>query len=182
MKNNEQLKLSEINFNTTKQWVELADKKASFILTVTLAMFSASLTIAPKLIIIISEYITNDKVLYVSFGIFLLLSSLFYVFFTLSGLHYLISVISPRLSASSDRKSVLFFYAIAKMEIDEFKEKFLNLSGQGIVDELLYQTHSNSLVASEKFEKIQKAINCLKRAILLGLFIILIGIYVNLGS
>lgn len=65
-----QLKFSETNFNTTKQWVEFADKKASFILTITLAIFSASLVAAPLIVKTISCLIKDDKVSLIIWGLF----------------------------------------------------------------------------------------------------------------
>ena len=128
MKSNDKLEFSKTNFDTTKQWVELADKKAAFILTIALAIFSASFSIAPSLTEIISDYIANEKIYFIVFGSILILLSFFYIFVTLVGLHYLLSVISPRLAPHSKRKSVLFFQTIATMEIQEFKNKIAKFS------------------------------------------------------
>lgn len=176
MDKDSQLRFSETNFNTTKQWVELADKKATFILTIALAIFTASLAIAPRLDQIISSHITSGYIKYIIFGAFLILLSVFYIFVTILALNYLVSVISPRAAPHSKRKSVLFFQTIATMEIQEFKDKILKFNKNDIVDELLDQTYNNSVVASQKFEKVRKAIICLKWAGLSGLILILIGI------
>lgn len=173
---NSQLKFSETNFNTTKQWVEFADKKASFILTITLAIFSASLVAAPSLVTDISNLIRESKVSLIILGAFLLLLSLFYIFAFLMSVNHLLSVITPRLSPHSKRRSVLFFQTIATMEIQEFKNKVTKFSDQDIMDELLDQTYNNSVVAEKKFEKIRKAMFWIKLAGLSGLLLILISI------
>ena len=176
MNNDNQFKFIEINFNTTKQWVELADKKAAFILTIALAIFSASLTVAPSLTRIIFSYLSSENNLSISIGVFLILLSIFYIIVTILGLYCLVSVISPRLSPYSKRKSILFIQSIASMEMQEFKATILKFNKQDMIDELLDQTYNNSVVASQKFENIRKAIKYLKRAVLSGLILILIGI------
>lgn len=171
-----QLKFSETNFNTTKQWVEFADKKASFILTITLAIFSASLVAAPLIVKTISCLIKDDKVSLIILGAFLLLLAFFYIFAFLKSVNHLFSVISPRLSPHSKRKSVLFFQTIAAMEIQDFKNKITKFSDKEVIDELLDQTYNNSVVAEKKFEKIRKAIFWVKLAGLSGLILILTSI------
>lgn len=171
-----QLKFSETNFNATKQWVEFADKKASFILTITLAIFSASLIVAPLLVKDILNLIKGPKASLIILGAFLLILSFFYIFAFLKGVHHLFSVVAPRLSPHSKRKSVLFFQTIASMEIQEFKDKISKFSDKDIIDELLDQTYNNSVVAEKKFEKIRKAIFWIKLAGLSGLLLILISV------
>jgi len=168
------IKLSEFNLKSINNWIELADKKAGFFLTISLALFSASFTIVPKAKIVICKYFLDSNRLLVGFAVVLLILFFTYLMFVISGIYKLIQVISPRLTPKSGRKSILFYETIKDMELSSFKKEIQNISDEVIVDELSDQAYNNSVVASKKYAEIQKAIKALKRGGLLAILFILI--------
>jgi len=176
MNKKEILEFSERNYITTNQWIEFADKKATFILSAVLALFSVSLTLAPMLKKIIIDLILKTEAPLAFLGYLLIFFSVAYISLVSITLNHLVNIIYPKLKPQSKRKSLLFFQTIDRMEMKQFKNNVLKLKQNDLIDEFLDQTYNNSVIAVQKFKQIEKSISYLKWSFLLGLLLVLVGI------
>lgn len=172
------IKLAEFNLKNISSWIEIADKKAGYFLTIALALFSVSFTILPKVSANIRSYFSEGSTLLLLLGIVLVLIFLAYFILAILGIRRLVRVITPRLIPKTCRKSVLFYETIKDMELENFKRNIQEMSDERIVDELSDQAYNNATVASEKYRDIRKAITLLKWG---SLFAILFLVIVCIG-
>lgn len=173
MNKEKNIKLAEFNLKTINGWIEFADKKAAFLLTLGLAFFSISLTSFSKFLEIEKKLLIDNNPL-VFLAMFLIAISLFYVLLALIGFYKLINVIKPRLIPKTYRKSSIFYETIKDMELEKFKNEIKKMSDAKIVDELSDQAYNNANVASEKYKNIRHATIFLTIAGVLELIFILI--------
>jgi len=167
------IQLAKFNLENINRWIEFADKKAGFFLTITLALFSISFTIIPTAWRIISGLILHNKSIDSISAIILVLIFLIYFILAILGINKLIKVIKPRMVSKSCRKSILYYETIKDMEIEVFKKEIQELSEEKIIDELSDQTYNNAVVASEKYKNIAEAIRFLQWSGLLAILFII---------
>jgi hypothetical protein len=176
----ENIELAKFNLENINRWIEFADKKASFFLTIALALFSISFTIIPIAWRIISGLISHNKNADSISVVILVLIFLIYFVLAVLGISKLIKVIKPRVVSKSCRKSILYYETIKDIEIEVFKKEVQELSEEKIIDELSDQAYNNAVVASEKYKNIAEAIRFLQWSGLLAiLFIVTILVLQN---
>jgi len=173
LEKSELLSLNESNLERVQSFIRFGDTKASFLLTLTLALFAGSFSILPNTIKLGRYCLKQFGSLWPLFVIVLLICVLFLIFTVLSILKF-ISVVEPRLVPKTERQSPLYFHTIAKMTLDRFKEKMSSMSLRDAVDELADQTYNNSVVACDKFRTISEGIRFLLLALLFGVLLVAI--------
>jgi hypothetical protein len=171
------IRISEFNLKNINSWIKLADNKASFILTISLALFSISFSSIPSGRQIISTMIMNGSKIQLIAGIVLVLMFIAYFAFAILGIKKLISIITPRTISTTKRKSIIYFGSIVEMELEKYKKEISNLTEDQIIDELSDQVYNNAMVASKKYKDVEAAIGLLKIAGLLGITFIVILLF-----
>ncbi len=177
------IEMAKFNLERINAWIEFADKKAGFLLTLSLAFFSISLTMAPKTVELLRIYISQSDKTTIMLALLIICLIMIYLILSIYGIYKLIKVIEPKISSMSVRKSIFFYGDINDMQLYEFKNRFIQLPSSKFIGELCDQIHANSKIASSKYNDIHRSILLLKYAGLLGLFlIILINIlYIDKG-
>lgn len=121
-------------------WIVSADAKIAAITTINLAMLTVLATMY------FSVGSKSTWVIIMSIAAFLLIfSSLIFVWF----------VVVPRISGPE--ASNIFFGKIANVSTDEFCEKFLKLTSENFLADLMEQIHINSRIANKKHEFVRRA-------------------------
>ncbi len=176
MSKEQNIELAIFSFKNISSWIEFADKKAGFFLTISLALFSASFALVPKASSNIQRYFSKGTIGWVVLAILLIMLFAVYSILAILGIRKLIKVVVPRLKPTTRRKSVLFYQTINDMELGDFKKEMQEMSAETIVDELADQIYNNAVVASEKYGNIGTSIILLKWS---ALFVILFLIIVS---
>jgi hypothetical protein len=144
--------------------IKMADTKASFLIGVNLFLLSltlGSLSLYRQTIIsLVSKGFYCG--LHLSLIILLFLLSLGLL---LSSIFMAINASSPRLNSQSNQTSVTYFGHIADTNLEEYKNKFINLSLSEILEGLIYQIHDNSMIANTKFACVKQSYLILKFAL-----------------
>jgi hypothetical protein len=176
MTKSEIMALAQFNLKTMIDWISFADRKASYLLTMSLALFSVFFAVLPSASEDIHKYLFANNIALWLLAIFLILLFQLYFIFAIIGIYKLVKVITPRSAPSSVKKSFLFFETIKGMDMQVFKETLAQMDEEMIIDELNDSTYINAVIASEKYSDIGKAIRYLRLAAVAGI----IAIYVVL--
>lgn len=167
---------NKYNLDLVVRWIQFADSKASFLLTISLALFGISFALIPEAArIVCLLYAKGQDWCLLSLLIALLF--LLYFIFGLLGIARVIQAVRPRLTSETGRMSLFFFWTIPSMEKEKFINKMLNIEPQQTANELADQTYECAKVAAKKYQDISIALTRLCGAFILGLFfVILTGI------
>ena len=138
-------------------WIQIADSKASFLLTITLALIGALFSIVPYATKFVEACVRKNA------GYFWLgfVESILFIFTAgcfVFALLKLVSVVKPRLTSVTDHKSVLFYQSIATMGFETYKSKLKTLDMKKLNNEYEDQIFNNSKVAKDKYKEIKDAI------------------------
>jgi len=174
MKKEKNIRIAEFNLKNVNTWIEFADKKASFILTIALALFSISFSIIPNGWHVISDLLIYENKAQLIAGIVLIIAFGLYFTMAILGIGKLIGIIIPRTTPTTKRKSILHFESIAEMELEKFKQKISNLSEEQIIDELSDQAYNNAVVALTKYNNVAAAVKFLKIAGSIGIVFVIV--------
>lgn len=152
-----QVSVNEANLGRVIAWSEVADRKAGFILTLTLVMLGY---LTSQLNDFFSAIFSKWTVSPSAPALFLVLIALLTVALvgSVGAVINLVSVIRPRLAPASAKRSLLFFQTISVMPCDEFSAQLKGLDQPGYVNALCEQTHDISKVVTEKFRKLSRSI------------------------
>jgi hypothetical protein len=134
------------------QWINNSDSKSSIVLGLVgiffIIVFTNTSFINNILEIIkkISEHIIFSDVLYIMFFIVL-------VIFRIYGIWALIKVLVPTIKLKNVKiKSYLLFESIAQYSnYKEYKDEYLKVSDDDIIDDLLNQIYQNSIICNKKY-------------------------------
>jgi Family of unknown function (DUF5706) len=144
--------------------IKMADTKASFLIGVNLFLLSltlGSLSLYRSTIIILTSKGFHGG-LHISLAILLFLLSLGLL---LSSIFMAISASNPRLNSQSNKTSITYFGHITDTNLEEYKNKFINLSLGDVLESLIYQIHDNSIIAKAKFACVKQSYFILKFAL-----------------
>lgn len=139
----EQLGAAEQRLDRLLDWVGRSDTKFSVVLGVDTAMLGFLATSAP------GRQVSVTAIIFALAAASLLVLSLIYVY---RGTY-------PRTQGPGG--SLVYFGSIAEKDSEEFKKKFLAYDLQGHLDDVLEQIHRNSVILNGKFEKLQRAYECM---------------------
>ncbi|MFA4996490.1 MAG: Pycsar system effector family protein [Patescibacteria group bacterium] len=132
---------AEKNLERQLEWIARYDARVSFIAGVSIAMIAYLASVAGE-VVVWNNVIALD--FFVS-GLFLF-ASLLCIYF------------GQYPKTNSCNSSLIYFNTIADMTCENFKKQFKNLSETDYLDDLLAQTHNNSLIISKKFTFLKTAL------------------------
>jgi len=149
------VELSKFNFGLIVEWIKVADAKASFLLTIALAMLGVSLTDIPSAARV-GDYLARNShaVLLIS----LVVVQLAYYAAILFAMWQLVAVIMPSLIRPSSRHSWFFFQSLSQLQYDDFKRFSAELDLKAKRAQLDDQIYNTAIVASKKYRHIRFAI------------------------
>lgn len=148
----------ETNLARAANWTTVVDQKAGFILTLTLVVLGyLTSQLGDFFSAMFSKWTVSPSA--PALFVFLIIVLLAGLVGMVGAIINLVSVIRPRLTPASAKKSLLFFETIAPMPCDEFTQQLTALDYKSYVDALCDQTHNVSKVVSEKFRKLNSSIN-----------------------
>lgn len=173
----EAMKLADIHLRSVDQSMRSVEQKAATLLTISLALFSFSLTVLPKAIFEI-------ETLFKAGGIMILLAflivALFFTYSILSimGIRKLIRVISPKLiptlnENSKKKKSLIYFDDFKSMQLSSFRDEWHKIEENDVLNEIIDRVYFTGLLLSDKYKKIKEAVNLLEFAGLFAIFFII---------
>lgn len=125
---------AEKNLERQLEWISRYDARVYFIAGVSIAMLGFLTSITGE----VTFWNYAIKIDFLSSGA-LLFTSLICIYF------------GQFPKTNSDNNSLLYFGTIADMNCDKFKKQFESLSDADYLDDLLCQTHKNSVIISKKF-------------------------------
>lgn len=170
------LAFNQDNLERIIGFVRLADRKAQFLLTITLAIFAGGSTLLPEA----TRLASNSMVLAsVHWAVPVLLPGVYLVFLVtvVLAVWTFVGIVRPRLVPATGHGSPLFFQTIATMDPSAFKETMKSIPRERAIDELAEQSYNVSVIARSKFEEIERGVRRLTVAGLSGiLFTILINV------
>lgn len=159
-------KSAQFNLQLIVGWINFADNKAGFLMTVALAIVGLSLADVPAATTVCANCWQQSR--YVPLA-FVLLTHVF--FYATAGytIVTLLKIVRPTLTPQTEKKSWFYFQSIAAQSGPEFEEWARGLSGSELSAQLIHQIFENSVIAAKKFEQISKASLCLGVTVLAGL-------------
>ncbi len=170
-------KFAELSFNNANDWLKFADLKVSFLLSVSLALFTGSILLLPTALNNLTKLFINPNrnvwILSIVLGIIVVI----YFFLILIVIFNFIAALSPITKPKSLKKSLLFFGEIASMTPEEYKKRLLSATEDTVLDELVDQTYNNSAITSQKYSNIKRTVIILRIALLVGIVYLFIGTF-----
>lgn len=174
--NQNNIDTNKYNLDLVVRWIQFADSKSSFLLTISLALFGVSFALIPEAARIVCLLFAKGQD-WRLLSLMIMLLFLLYVIFGLLGISRVIQAVRPRLTSKTGLMSLFFFWTIPSMEKETFISQMLNIEPQQTANELADQTYECAKVASKKYQDICIALTRLCGAFILGLiFVILTGI------
>lgn len=147
-------------------WISNIDTKVSFTLALAGVLigfiFSTGLPSALK---IVSE-VSKLQELNGGESIGAILVCVLYVVSFISILFFMLAIIA-RIKNMNNVQSLFFFGSIAKMEILDYKTKVNSMSEQEVLEDLLEQIHTNSMICNKKAKYYNRGIKFLVATIVL---------------
>lgn len=159
------LSTAEYNLSLLVEWIKFADGKATFLLTVALALATASLAALPAT--------TRAMMFFFDEGngiVFCLLGLTLGTFCSALGvaMYQLLNVVRPRLRRDSETHSWYYFGSMGKLLLIDYRSFSQGLTIRDKIAQLDDQIFNNSCVACRKFELTRCAVLALATAILFG--------------
>ena len=149
---NPSIEISTANYARVIQFIDHADRKAAYFLTIALALYASSLGVLEKATKVFI-YMANDHN-FVVLSIF----SIVYIAFLISilyAIYKLIDVVKPRLAPKTGQKSILYFQTITQMDLNTFTKAMMDLTAEKLLVELSEQTYNVAFIANRKMELIR---------------------------
>jgi hypothetical protein len=170
------LSTAEYNLSLIAGWIRFADGKATFLLTVAIAAFSASLSVLPSTTRVVIFCLDDGRV---SLAIILaVLTALFYCTLAVA-LYLLVDVVRPRLDRDSGKHSWYYFQSMASLNSDQFRDYTDGLTIHSKMNQLHDQIYNNTRIATKKFERVRCAVIALSVAMILGTLAIIPALVVD---
>lgn len=132
---------AEKNLERQLEWISRYDTRVSFVAGISIAMIGFLTSIASEVIV----WSFAIKLDFITSGI-LLFTSLICIYF------------GQYPKTNSGNPSLLYFGTIGTMDCDKFKKHFKALSNAGYLNDLLSQTHKNSVIITKKFTFLKVAL------------------------
>jgi len=140
----EQTSLLEAELDRLLQWIQGAESRLAFVLTLSTAMLGALAVLAPRA----SDW-TSSAIIFTSISALLLALSILFV-----------AVASfPRTTGPKD--SIIYFGTIASQELEKYESTVSSLTPKRYQEDLIRQCHRNATIATRKFYWIQRSMVCL---------------------
>jgi hypothetical protein len=160
-----QVELSKYNLSLTVGWIALADSKATFLLTITLAGFGAALTKIPEATRLCASYFACGAL-----GIAWLLIATHIALYIaiLAALGWLVNTVAPRLAPKSTKHSWFFFQSMGQLTVEDFHCFTDGLDVQAKLNQLNDQIYNNDVVARQKYKAIAISVRLLVIAVALS--------------
>lgn len=137
------------NLERINSWINNADAKVGAVLAFDVALLAYLGTLAGKV-----KAIANDEALSWE-PIILYVALSLYGISLASALYFALRALFPDIRARAP--SPFFFGSISRMDHQQFADQAKSLSPQGIEDALIEQVHTNSTIATAKFENLRIA-------------------------
>lgn len=133
------------------QYIERADNKANFILTISGAILIAIIFQNKDLFYDINNNIIKNIIF---------LDSALVAMSLISAIYFSLLVIIPRISRET-YTSVFYFEDIKYLKNNEFYEKLKNISEDEFIEDFSKQVNQLSIIVSKKMNRVKSAYNCL---------------------
>ena len=166
------------NLENVNSWINNCDTKTSIILGVygvIIATLFAKDKLTDKCISILNNVIHNvnfSDVLYILFNTIA-------IFLFVFGVYKLIKVLIPTLKNSKTANSHFYFGGIASFSSAlEFKQSIKKMSEENILDELLTQLYTNSVICNKKFNNFKYGVFYSLIGLILMIILFIIGIII----
>jgi hypothetical protein len=144
-----QINQAETNLQRKLDWVGRHDSRTTFVAGILIAMLGVLASSSSK----VDEWTTFAYVVYGVTGVTLA-----------AGLFFIYKCQYPQTESSNN--SLNYFGTIAEMKFDEFKKKTLGTLDKDYLEDILYQTHRNSVILKLKFKYLKLALVMLSISIL----------------
>ncbi|MEX2672973.1 MAG: Pycsar system effector family protein [Phycisphaeraceae bacterium] len=155
------LAVCEYQLRMTLEFVQMADRKARFLMRIGLGLFGATFIGLPPTIGVLKGYLDQGGSGLAAFSAVVAMYAICIGCLTVAMMK-MISVVRPRiLNHEQAAPSPFFFQSIAHMPMDQYKAMMENLEPDDAVDELTTMIYHNSVVADAKFRKLDQAIRWL---------------------
>lgn len=156
-------------------WISNFDTKASFALA--FLTFILTNTISKINIQTISNISTNENI-HIILKITIISTIVCLYLFNINTLIFLILTIKPRLknNISPRNKSSFYFKDISSFSETNFRQHFKQLNNNKVLEEIIKQIHTNSIICTKKAENYNIAINSLICTIILWFIVIFFNI------
>lgn len=171
------LEVAKANLDLVINWVSHADSKATFYLTVAVAMLGASLTEIPALVRVCNQCLSVNCLWLPS--TLIVLHTAFYGT-SLFSAYKSIEVVKPRLAPDSKTHSWYFFQSIAKFEdVGKWRDYTNGLNGSERLQNLVDQIWNVSRVAVSKYKAAGIADSALRAAFCFGILSVFITLVLD---
>lgn len=175
------LSVCEYQLRMTFEFVQMADRKARFLMRIGLGLLGATFIGLPPTMNVLGGSLEDGGGALVAFGAVVLMYGVC-VACLLVAMSKVISVVRPRIVNADEQRapSPFFFQSIASMPIDQYKRMMRQLKPEQAVDELTTMIYHNSLVADAKFRKLDEAVRWMLRGGLVG-FVFALLVVITIG-
>lgn len=175
--------LCEYQLRMTLDFVQMADRKARFLMRIGLGLFAATFIGLPPSISALKQSLAGGGLGDGSLAavvIFIVVIVLYSVCVTclVVAMMKVIGVVRPRIlsDAEASAPSPFFFQSIARMDLQRYKQLMRNLKPEHVVEEMTTMIYQNSLVADAKFRKLDQAVRWMLGGGLIGFVFALVVI------
>jgi hypothetical protein len=158
--------IAKANLDLVISWIGHADSKATFYLTIALAMLGASFTELPSLVRV-CKYLAEEE----RWFLFIALLVVHIAFYgsAIVAAFYSTAVVKPKLVPDSKTQSWYFFQSTAQFQdIQKWREFTSGLTSAERLQHLVDQIWNNARVAVSKFKSASSADRCLRIAFCTG--------------
>lgn len=147
---------------TNFELIRHADRKAQFLLRISLTLFAVALIGVPPAVVALKRELERDPLRFILFLVVIALYIVCASLLTLAIVH-LIRTVRPRYRAMPEDGMFpkLTFLAIAGMEYDAFRQAFEQLDDAEIIEDLTRQVYLTSVLVRTKYDEIDRAVRWL---------------------
>jgi hypothetical protein len=158
------------------RWIEVADTKAAVVLGFLIAVFPLLFAPAIPAVRRLASAIPRgaDFWHHLPAGCLVVLISAFALAAVMT-LVRVLRVLTPRLTKSPSRASLLFFGDVAIVESIKWHESMLSLDFGSLAEQVLEQVYATAIIADRKHRLAQGAIRSLLLTVFLGLALFVVG-------
>lgn len=160
------VELAKYNLTLVIEWIKFADSKATFLLTIALAVVGLSLTEIPPATRVVTSLVESD---HWWLGLGLIVLHFGFYAFSVYTIFALVKVVRPSLAPKPERHSWFFFQSLALLSPEDFKSFSAALDTPNKLSQLTDQIYNNAVVARQKYAQISHALTLLLWSVLLGL-------------
>lgn len=146
--------------------VKLADQKASFLLTVELALIGGALSLLPETLELMKQLWAGSNSCLLTLpvgGLYVTFTS-----FLAAGSYSLYEIVKPRLEPNVSGDSVLFFRVAASRDVSELAKEIRGRDQSAAIDDIAQQIVANSKVAVEKYKMVERSLKRVGVGVILG--------------